>query len=97
MLNDLPNKWYKIEESRGDTFTWQTLREIFIKDFFFTLDDKKLKPAGKQIQQFLGTNSLEKMAENNPTKECRQVLVRNPTFDSTIVRSRPFSREELLA
>ena len=27
MLDDLPNKWYKIEEARGDTFTWHTLRE----------------------------------------------------------------------
>lgn len=75
MLGNLPNKWYKIEEARGDTFTWKTLRENFIKDFSFTPDDEKLKPATKQIQQFLGTNQSDKTIGNNPTKECRHVSV----------------------
>ena len=70
-LDDLPNKWYKIEEARGDTFTWETLRENFIKDFSFTHDDEKLKPIAKQIQQFIGVKSSNEMVENNPTKECR--------------------------
>ena len=74
-LHDLPNKWYKIEEARGDTFTWQTIRENLIKDCSFTLDDKKLKPTPKQIQQILGTNPSDKMIRNNPTKECQQVSV----------------------
>ena len=56
MLDNLPNKWYKIEEARGDTFTWKTLKENFIKDFSFTLDNEKLKPTAKQIQQFLRKN-----------------------------------------
>ena len=55
-LDDLPNKWYKLEEARGDTFTWQPLRENFIKDFSFILDNEKLKPAAKQLVHFIGEN-----------------------------------------
>ena len=69
-LDDLPNKWYKLEEAMGDTFTWKTLRENFIKGFSFTPDDKKLKPVAKQIQQFIGVKSTNEMVENNLTKEC---------------------------
>ena len=56
-LDDLPNKWYKLEEARGDTFTWKTLRKIFIKEFSFTPDNEKLKPSTKQFQQFIRENS----------------------------------------
>ena len=28
-LADLPNKWYKMEEARGETFLWHEIREIF--------------------------------------------------------------------
>ena len=49
MLDNLTNKWYKIEESRGNTFTSQTLRENFIKYFSFTADDENPKPTAKQI------------------------------------------------
>ena len=74
MLDNLPKKWYKIE-ARGDTLTWQTLRENFIKDFSFTPDDEKLKPVTKQIQQFIGEKSLNEIVENNLTKECRHTFV----------------------
>ena len=47
--DDQPNKWYKIKESRGDTFTSKTLRENVIKDFSFIIDDNNLKPSSKQI------------------------------------------------
>ena len=67
----MPNKWYKLEEARGDTFTWQTLRENFIKDFSFTPDDEKLKPVAEQIQQFIGAKSSNETVETNLTKECR--------------------------
>ena len=70
-LDDFPNKWYKLEEARGDTFTWKTLRENFIKDFSFIPDDKKLKPTAKQLQQFIGESSSKEVVENNLTKECR--------------------------
>ena len=62
-LDDLPHKWYKIEEARGDAFTWKTLKENFIKDFSFTPDDEKLKPASKQIQQSLEQMSQTKWSE----------------------------------
>ena len=34
-LADLPNKQYKMEEARGETFLWHKLKENFIKDFNF--------------------------------------------------------------
>ena len=74
-LDDLPNKWYKIKETRGDTFTWQTLRENFNKDFSFSPDDEILKPVAKQIQQFIGAKSLNETVESNPTKECRHISI----------------------
>ena len=74
-LDELPNKWYKIEEARGDTFTWKTLKQNFIKYFLFLPDNENLQPTAKQIQQFLETNTSNKIVENKPTKECRQVSV----------------------
>ena len=71
----MPKKWYKIEEERGDTFTWKTLKQNFIKDFSFLSENEHLQLATQQIQQFLETNKSNKIAENKPTKECRQVLV----------------------
>ena len=41
-LDDLPTKWYKMEEARGETFFWHELRENFIKDFQFTPHNEKL-------------------------------------------------------
>ena len=75
MLNDLPNKWYKIEEARGDTFTWQTLKQNFIKYFSFLPADENMQPVARQIQQFLETNTSNEIVENNSTKECRNILV----------------------
>ena len=34
-LSDLPKKWYKVEEARGETFLWNELRGNFIKNFIF--------------------------------------------------------------
>ena len=41
-LFDLPNKWYKMEEARGETFLWHKLKENFIKYFNFTPQNKNL-------------------------------------------------------
>ena len=46
-LADLPNKWYKMEEARGETFLWHEIRESFIKDFIFIPQDKKLVEIAK--------------------------------------------------
>ena len=76
----MSNKWYKLEEARGeeargDTFTWKTLRENFIKYFSFIPDNEKLKPAAKQLQQFIGESSSKEVVGNIPTKECRHILI----------------------
>ena len=43
----------KIEEERGDTFTWKTLKENFIKDFSFNPHEDQLKEATKHIKEFV--------------------------------------------
>ena len=55
MLSDLPNKWYKMEEDRGETFLWHELRENFIKDFSFIPQNEKLVETAKQIKAFNNT------------------------------------------
>ena len=52
-LSDLPNKWYKMEEARGETFLWHELRENFIKDFSFIPQNEKLVETAKQIKAFI--------------------------------------------
>jgi hypothetical protein len=42
-LDELPYKWYKIEEAREDTCTWKELRKHVIKDFSFFLVEANLK------------------------------------------------------
>ena len=49
-FDDLPNKWYKIEEGRGDTFTWKIVKQNFIKYFLFFIDDENIQPIARQIQ-----------------------------------------------
>ena len=41
-LSELPDKWYKMEESRGETFLWHELKENFIKYFNFVPQNKNL-------------------------------------------------------
>lgn len=42
ILDDLPNKWYKMEEPRGKTFKWNELKENFLKYFKFISNDELL-------------------------------------------------------
>ena len=42
-----------MEEARGETFTWNDLKENFLKYFKFTHDDEQLLEASKQIKTFL--------------------------------------------
>ena len=37
-LGSLPNKWYNLEEARGENFTLQVLKENFIKEFSFNTE-----------------------------------------------------------
>ena len=58
-LADLPNKWYKMEEARGETFLCHELRENFIKDFNFIPQNENLVETAKNIKEFI-----------QPTKTC---------------------------
>ena len=62
-LADLPNKWYKMEEARGETFLWHKLKENFIKDFKFIPQNKNLVETTKQIKEFI------QPTENKPLKD----------------------------
>ena len=46
-LDDLPNKWYNMEEAGGETFLWHELRENFIKDFNFIPQNENLVETAK--------------------------------------------------
>ena len=52
-LDDLPNKWYKMEESQGETFIWLELKEKFIKEFRCKPKDDKLVRETTQIRTFI--------------------------------------------
>lgn len=41
-LDDLPNKWYKIEEAWGDNFYMEIPQRNIIKDFSFNTQEKHL-------------------------------------------------------
>ena len=58
-LDDLPNKWYKMEDARGETFLWNEIRENFIKDFSFIPEDTNLVETTKQIKAFIQLTSNE--------------------------------------
>ena len=45
-LEDLPNKWYKMEEAQRETFSWKTLKENFIKYLSFS-------PAKECLKEFV--------------------------------------------
>ena len=62
-LVDLPNKWQKMEEARGEKFLWYELRENFIKDFNFIPQDENLVETTKQIKEFI------QPIENKPLKD----------------------------
>ena len=35
-LTYLPYKWYTLEEVRGDTFRWESIKHFFVKYFSFS-------------------------------------------------------------
>ena len=71
-LSDLPNKWYKMEEARGETFLWHELKAFFIKDFNFEPQNENLVETAKQIKAFV--QLIEKtLRENRPTINCNNI------------------------
>lgn len=62
-LNDLPSKWFKLEEARGETLDWNQVKYNFISDFQFQPTNKSMKEVVKEIKEFItkqkNTNRLE--------------------------------------
>ena len=76
-LDDLPNKRYKIEEARGDTFTWKTLKENFIKDFSFNPHEDQLKEATKHIKEFVQDPYTMQVDQKSSTSYNQVVIDQN--------------------
>ena len=66
-INDLPKKWYKMEEAQGETFLWHELKENFIKDFNFVPQNENLVETTKQIKAFLQPTENKTLKHNRPT------------------------------
>jgi hypothetical protein len=83
-LDEIPKKWYKIEEACGHTSNWAEIKENFVQDFEFNPEEEHLKDATCQIKIFLENPSpaVQKEKENmsvdgGSTSTCNFVLVEN--------------------
>ena len=56
-LDEIPIKWYKIEESFGHTSNWAEIKINFVQDFKFNLREDHLKDTTNQIKIFLESPS----------------------------------------
>jgi hypothetical protein len=65
-LDEIPSKWYKIEEACGHMLNWSDIKEKFIEDFKFNPEEEHLREATHQIKSF-----LEK-PDSNYTKRKRE-------------------------
>ena len=72
-LSDLPNKWYKMEETWGETFQWHQLRENFIKDFNFIPQDKNLIETAKKIKAFVEPIENKTFKYDRMTIKCNNI------------------------
>jgi hypothetical protein len=52
-LDDISHKRYKIEEASGHTFGWNEMKNNFLKDFEFKLEEALLHEATREIKNFL--------------------------------------------
>ena len=80
-LSDLPKKWYKMEEARGETFQWHELKENFIKDFSFIPQNEKLVETAKQIKSFIEPIGRNNLTQNydRPTITCNNIQTKTIT------------------
>jgi len=83
-LDDIPNKWYKIEEACGHTSNWAEIKENFLQDFEFNPEEEHLRDATQQIKSFLENPLLVVQREKTKilvdlgsTSTCNFVLVEN--------------------
>ena len=74
-LAELSNKWYKMEEDRGETFLWHELRENFIKDFNFIPQNKNLVETTKQIKQFIQPIEKQPSQDHQQIKDCNNLQI----------------------
>ena len=73
---NLPNKWYKMEEARGETFLWHELKDNFIKDFNFVPQNENLVETTKQIKAFVQATENKTLKDNRPTINCNNIQTR---------------------
>jgi hypothetical protein len=102
-LDDIPHKWYKIEEACGHTFNWNEIKENFIRDFEFIPEEAHLQEATKEIKNFLEKTNPDEIQKRGKAKvdmgstsTCNFVSTQSP--DSITTRSNrhgkhKFSRE----
>ena len=67
------NKWYQMEEARGETFLWHDFRENFINDFNFIPQNKNLVETAKQIKEFIQLIENKPLKDNRHTMNCRNI------------------------
>ena len=72
-LADLPNKWYKMEEARGETFLWHELKENFTKDFNFEPQNENLVENAKQIKAFVQPTENKTLRDNRLIINCNNI------------------------
>ena len=53
ILDDLPSKWFKLEEARGETLDWTDIRQNFIIDFQFQSAKEDIKEIVDEIKGFI--------------------------------------------
>ena len=58
-----------MEEVRGEFFTWNELKESFLKDFKFLSQDELLVEAYKQIKNFLQPTDNNIAVESQPSRQ----------------------------
>ena len=63
-LIDLPNKWYKMEESWCETFLCHELKENVIKDFNFEPQNENLVETAKHIKAFVHLTENKTLRDN---------------------------------
>jgi hypothetical protein len=84
-LDDIPYKWYKIEEAWGETFSWITLKENFIKYFEFRIEEAQLVQAVQELRYFIEKPNPEEVGKRGKvqvdmglTSTCNFVLSHQP-------------------
>ena len=62
-----------MEEARGETFLWNELREIFIKDFKFIPQNENLVETTKQIKEFIQPTENKPLQDHRQIRKCNKI------------------------